>query len=88
MSNVLYITKAEGVAGKETPPVVIKIDGRFPDFTSTSRWQAFEDQQAMSLHDALRRSLPGGVYDRLFAIMAEHKASDLIVSLDKCGGSK
>ena len=42
-------------------------------------WQALEGQQARKLNDALRQSLPGGVYHRLLAVMMEAQASDWVV---------
>lgn len=45
-----------------------------------------QDTEAEHLHQGLLATLPGGTYDRLFALMATHKASELTVAHRRLDG--
>jgi hypothetical protein len=61
-------------------PVQIQIDGEVPSFTELAHQDAFCDNEAKGLEEALINALPGATYDRLFAAMCARKASHLRVA--------
>lgn len=62
-------------------PVSIHLSLEMPDlpYGSEKGPGALMDADAHAIHDALKAALPGGTYDRLFAVMAGYVASNLRV---------
>lgn len=66
---------------KPVEPVSIHMSLEMPDvpWGGETGTEALMNADAHAIHDALRATLPGGTYDRLFAVMAARVASQLHV---------
>lgn len=74
------------VEGMTVRGAIIEISQDCPDFDSLPAQAATFQSEAEQIENALRNSLPGGLYDRLLGVMLRYKASHFIVSwahLDK-----
>ena len=74
----ISIYKAQSIGDQVTPSVMLIIDNEYPIHGDLESSRIEMGHQAHTIHNGLL-SLPGGVYDRLFALMATNMASDLIV---------
>ena len=61
--------------------MTIQLATPFPEYKTLDENDNALNADAVTLERALIDHLPGGVYDRLFALMAERKASHLRVLL-------
>lgn len=78
VTNQYSVYKAQKTGDREIDSAVITIDVEIPEATDKNSlidWESQANQQAELLERILIDTLPGGVYDRLFARMAERKAS-------------
>lgn len=66
------------------PDLMLIASEPFPDLDediSLFEYQRIMQRDAVTILRALKASLPGGTFDRLFAEMAKEKASTLVVTL-------
>lgn len=84
----IEIYKASPTKGdeEEIPSLLIQATQSVPDMPMTSTYLAWKDasdkffvEQAVALYGGMKQSLPQGTLDRLFALMADDKASVLRV---------
>ncbi len=74
------------IGPEPTPGMVINITGTMPpveQFPELADFGKFLDSQAEILENALRWSLPGGVYDRLLGRMMLYKSTHFRVPYQK-----
>jgi len=71
----LVIYKAASIAGIYADDVTIIVKDEFPAFDSLEDSKRIHEFDAKRIEKVFHESLPGGTYDRLFAAMAERKAS-------------
>ena len=74
------VSRAGDIDDLSRPPhLVIKTTNRCPSFKNLEVAAMHYDQQAQALCDALFKSLPGGVMDRLLVALMKRYAGHLIV---------
>lgn len=76
----VVVGKARPVGDQNIPDVCIAVTGETPEHETLDQQEAFFNYQAVMIESLLRRSLPGGLYDRLAAQMLQRAASHLAVS--------
>jgi len=79
MSRIVRIAvkRAGSVGDHLAPPVRIVIEKEMPDLgrMSLADFDAIFQSDAEAIENGLHMALPGGTYDRLLALMLQHKAS-------------
>lgn len=77
--NTIHIQKAQPTVN-DVASVTIIIDEEIPDMKVRDADEHY-NEQASTLYQALKYSLPGGTYDRLLALMMTDRASLFVVPL-------
>ena len=70
------------------PDVILRITTEVPRYETTARQAVMMDAEASKLEAVLYHTLPGGIYDRLFAKMAARAASVFVVSKNEAQGGR
>ena len=81
---VLNVYKSTGIGDTATPNMKILATEPVPEIKSDGWERMYREMyqgQAEKIYTALKRCLPGGTLDNLFAVMAKDRASLLRVSL-------
>jgi len=77
--KTITVHKAGAIGDQYIESTTIQMATPFPEFKTPDENDNALNADAVTLEQALINTLPGGVYDRLFALMAERKASHLRV---------
>lgn len=83
--ETIQIAKAGGVAGKAPDDLTITFSGEPPAFDklpwpeAKEKSDAWFESQAITLGEALLRTLPGGTIDRFICFLLRQKASYFVV---------
>ncbi len=81
MTRIVTVAKAAGTTGEETQSVAIDISETLPPMpASFAAWDAYLDEQATKIEEALHAALPGGTYHHLLVKMLERKTCLLRVT--------
>ena len=80
MTRIVRIDKAQQIGSKKIEDVTIHIEEPASTDGSLNRVGWMFTMEAERLEDALWRSLPGGIYDRLFAAIVKRQASILAIA--------
>lgn len=80
--------KGQPIGDASAADTIISIVEPCPHFDDLPAQATLFTSEARRIENALRNSLPGGVYDRLLGAMLEHKASHFIVSWSHLGGEE
>lgn len=85
--RTLQLRKAQGFGGDGSGPdsVTLVLQDEFPSCRTLESAMELHTNDATALEAALHATLPGGTYDRLFAVMAQRKVSHFIVSHERSG---
>lgn len=83
MTRIVTVAKAAGIANEETQSVAIDISETLPPMHALpdlAAWDAYLDEQATKIEEALHAALPGGTYHHLLVKMLERKTCLLRVT--------
>jgi len=80
--QTVTVRKAQAIPGVEIEDACLVFSGQIPSFDDDWRLRCEGEflADAEKIVDLLRSKLPGGTYDRVFAVMAKHVASGLLVT--------
>jgi hypothetical protein len=78
--KTIHIHAAQPAGPHQVEPVEIVIVEELPNFNVLENQDAYCNNEANELEEALINALPGATYDRLFAAMCARKASHLRVA--------
>jgi hypothetical protein len=79
----VYVHKANGFGEQETDEVVLAMRERLPKTLSLDESRKLYEADAVKIVDALQKSLPGGTFDWVMAVMMQRKASHFVHAWEK-----